>query len=127
MKVLHRKVLTAAELRLRDDGILEHRFHDESVLTLAGSEELIEYSLSIVDGSMPVLAVGTRIRHVERDARIYLTRGLPSRRLTRRLAMIAGTPVSRIVGNIFLGLNKPPFPTQLFTDEERAAAWLLDP
>jgi hypothetical protein len=30
------------------------------------------------------------------------------------------------MGNFFLGLNKPHFPTKLFTSEEKAEVWLKE-
>ena len=34
------------------------------------------------------------------------------------------SPLTRAIGNFFLGLNKPLMPTRLFTSEEEALAWL---
>ena len=39
-------------------------------------------------------------------------------------AIIVDSPVSRLIGSFFLGLNKPPFPTKLFTSEADAVEWL---
>jgi len=44
---------------------------------------------------------------------------------TARLAILIGSPVSRMLGNAYLGINKLPCPTKLFTDMEQAAEWLL--
>jgi hypothetical protein len=40
------------------------------------------------------------------------------------IAMIVKSPVSSIIGNFFLGLNKPSVPTQLFVSKEKATNWL---
>jgi len=34
------------------------------------------------------------------------------------------SPLSRAVGNIFLGVNRPLVPCRLFTSEPQALAWL---
>lgn len=39
-------------------------------------------------------------------------------------AFIVGSPISRVIGSFFLGLNKPPFPVRLFTSDEGALDWL---
>jgi len=44
---------------------------------------------------------------------------------TQRLALWVGNPVSRMLGNVYLGLNGGAFPTRLFTDESKATEWLL--
>ena len=41
------------------------------------------------------------------------------------LAIVVGSPVSRMIGNVMMGLAKPPYPTRLFVDEDEAKAWLL--
>jgi hypothetical protein len=40
------------------------------------------------------------------------------------IAMFIKSPVSRIIGNFFLGLNRSVVPAKLFTNEEKAVAWL---
>jgi len=47
-----------------------------------------------------------------------------SGRWCSRAAILVGSPVSRVMGNIYIGLNKPLVPTKLFTDEEVAVRWL---
>ena len=39
-------------------------------------------------------------------------------------AFIVGSPLSRVIGSLFLGLSKPPFPVRLFESEEEALEWL---
>ena len=40
------------------------------------------------------------------------------------IAMLVRSPVSSIIGNFFLGMNKPKVPTQLFSTEAKALKWL---
>ena len=40
------------------------------------------------------------------------------------IAMLIRSPVSSIIGNFFLGLNKSAVPTYLFTSEAKALQWL---
>lgn len=39
-------------------------------------------------------------------------------------ALITGSSLNRTLGNIFLTIDKPPVPTKLFTDEQKARQWL---
>ena len=39
-------------------------------------------------------------------------------------ALLIGNPVSRIIGNFYLGINKTIMPVKLFNSEEDAFAWL---
>ncbi len=42
----------------------------------------------------------------------------------RALAILIGSPTSRLLGTIFLGFQNPRVDTKLFTDEADAMAWL---
>jgi len=47
-------------------------------------------------------------------------------RTHRALAFIIDSGFSRVIGNFYLGLNKPKIPTKLFTKEEDAIEWLKE-
>lgn len=40
------------------------------------------------------------------------------------IGMLIRSPLSKVIGNFFLGISKPPVPTQLFNSEEKALDWL---
>lgn len=42
------------------------------------------------------------------------------------MAMLVNSPVQRMLGNLFMMLNKPPYPTRLFKEEADALAWLKE-
>jgi hypothetical protein len=44
---------------------------------------------------------------------------------TRAVALLIGSPTSRMIGNFFLTINRPPMPSKLFTDPAEAIRWLL--
>lgn len=44
--------------------------------------------------------------------------------LIRALAIIVGSPASRLFGTIFLRFQTPAVPTKLFTDDAMAVMWL---
>ncbi len=58
-----------------------------------------------------------------RDARVYFA-GSESKKVHSAAALLAQSPLSKVLGNLFLGLNKPLFPTRLFTSEKDAIEWL---
>jgi hypothetical protein len=39
-------------------------------------------------------------------------------------ALVVSSPLSRAIGNFFLGFNRPAMPTRLFESEAEALAWL---
>lgn len=40
------------------------------------------------------------------------------------MALLIGSPVSRMIGNFFLGINRLRVPVRLFSDEAEALEWL---
>ena len=43
---------------------------------------------------------------------------------TRAVAIIVGSPVSSLLGNFFLKLGLPVYPTRIFRSPDEARAWL---
>jgi hypothetical protein len=60
---------------------------------------------------------------IERGARQYHS-GEEAARVAIAVALIVDTPVSRVLGNSYLGVSKPHLPSQLFTSEADALEWL---
>ena len=71
----------------------------------------------------PVMVDTRLVKAVSREARAYAC-GPEAAALVSAQAVVVGSPVSRIIGSFFLGLNKPGFPTRMFTSEDEAADWL---
>ncbi len=40
------------------------------------------------------------------------------------MAMLVSSPVQRMIGNLFVLISRPPYPTRLFKDEESGLDWL---
>jgi len=71
----------------------------------------------------PLLVDVRQQRSVSREARQFYA----SKEFTDNvsaLAFIVESAISKVLANFYLGLNKPPYPTQLFTNEDKAIEWL---
>lgn len=44
-----------------------------------------------------------------------------------RVALLQGSTVTALAGNLFVRINKPATETKIFTDEQKARRWLLEP
>lgn len=73
----------------------------------------------------PVLVDMRGVRSQSREARLYFA-GPEAERVTAAVALLVGSPVSRVLANAFFRLSVPRIPTRLFTDEAAAVAWLLE-
>ena len=65
----------------------------------------------------------TKVTEIAKEARDYFANERTSS-IQRATALLINSPVSRIIGNFFMGLNKPISPTKLFTDPQEAIKWL---
>ena len=70
-----------------------------------------------------VLIDMTSVTQISKEARDYFANERTAS-IQRATALLIGSPVSRVIGNFFMGLNKPVSPTRLFTDPRRAIQWL---
>ena len=113
-------------IRLRQDGILEFRYKDRAEESLADARWGVSEAAELLGdgGPVPTMVVFGKLMNVSGKARAYFAGSEEVSRVISRAALIVETPVSRVIGNIFVGLNKPNMPVKLFTDEEKAVAWL---
>lgn len=61
------------------------------------------------------------VRNMDRDSRIFFSRleGIAA------VALVGGSPVARLIGNLFIGLNRSPMnAARMFAAEEEAVEWL---
>jgi len=67
------------------------------------------------------------IKGISKDVRDYINkREKETGSKAKKLAVIVGSSISRITGNIYLSFSKPAYPTKLFTNRDKALDWLLD-
>ncbi len=73
--------------------------------------------------NIPILVDLRKIKSISKEARDHFSMRdrMPG---VNAIAMLINSPVSKIIGNFFLGLNKPSVPTQLFTSKQKALLWL---
>jgi hypothetical protein len=93
--------------------------------TLADAQENVRISIQIGGGKRRPLLVDLReIKSQTREARDYYG-SEESGTCFSAAAVVVGSPVSRLLGNFFLGFNKSAHaPLKLFTSEQEAVEWL---
>jgi hypothetical protein len=109
---------------LDDDGIIHAELRAHVDVGLEDAREAIR-SIGTICGERrkPVLVDIRDIKSMSRDARVYFA-GEETAKFESAVALLLKSPLTRAIGNFFLGLNKTLFPTRLFTDEEEALSWL---
>ncbi len=108
---------------LRADGLLEYLTVPGLVITTNVALQVVEVGLQITDVARPTLVLMSDVARIERQARaIFVSEAYI--RLCCQTALVVGSPVSRVIGNFFVGLNRPTYPVAIFDDKELAAKWL---
>ncbi|MEE9190615.1 MAG: hypothetical protein V3U16_07585 [Candidatus Neomarinimicrobiota bacterium] len=121
-KTIHRS--RTAEMFLDEDGIIHQTHAPDSELTLEDiQEELVLYQRFAKREDAYILIDLGNVKSVTLKARMYLASNAVSK-FCSGAALIAPSLTSKVLGNFFLGLNKPVIPTKLFGSEEEGLKWL---
>ncbi len=72
--------------------------------------------------SIPILIDESEIKSMDRACRDCYARR--TRNVFSAVAYMARSTMGKIVGNFYLGINKPSHPFRLFTSESDAVEWL---
>jgi hypothetical protein len=121
----HETIITrTAKIWIREDGITQSVTLPNVRETLPDAKEVIA-TISRINHQKPVpVFVDMRLaREIDRETREYFSsnEGLL---VTKALALLVESSVSKIMANIFINFSKPAVPTRLFTSEDEAVAWL---
>ncbi len=113
-----------AMISLGEDGIVRFTVSAGADETLDDAREGVAAVVKISKGKKcPLLADIRRVRATSREVRRYYA-GEEATRAAAAAAILVGSPISRMIGSFFLGLNKPGIPVRLFASESEATEWL---
>ena len=99
-------------------------FVDGAEVSGDDARENLAVILRLVKGHRaPVMVDLRRIRSQSAEARSVFA-GHEATRVTLALALLIDSPISRVLGNFYLGFNKPQTPSRLFNSVREADAWL---
>lgn len=114
------------KFRLSEDNILYTECYPNTTMTLEDGKESTRISAEMVSYEpLPLFCDLTNVVKMTQECRKHFA-GEEHAKTFSKCALIVPTPMSRIIGNFFLGLNKPLKPTRLFTDKKAALAWLKE-
>ena len=121
MMVIKTLQTRAADVHLQDDGLLYIDVFPKAEIIKKDAEEILDAIVSVSDGiRYPLLIDGNSLLSVDRDSRkLFSTTPTVS-----AVALVVGTPLGKIIGNFFVGLNKTDMPFKLFTSKTEAFEWL---
>lgn len=107
-----------------DDGIARTVVRPDAEIGLKEARENTEIIFSLYSGKkFPLLVDSRNIKYITKEARDHFS--IKNRdTVVTSFAILIQSPLSRVVGNFFMGINKPSVPARLFTKESEALAWL---
>jgi hypothetical protein len=112
------------DARLRPDGVLQISWRPGFTIDAELARAAVAAGEEIAGGTPRRLLVDMRISgQMDRDARALFS--APSE-WADAVALWVQSPMSKVIANFFLGLQKPSSPTRLFTEESEALAWLME-
>ena len=113
-----------AKLWLGEDGIVRIIHVPGAEVTLEDAKEtMLAYMQIRQDKRRPLLVDTRTMKSLAREARKYYA-GDEAAQVASAVAIIVGTPVSRVLGNFYLGLSNPHLPSRLFSSDDEALEWL---
>jgi len=111
---------------VRPDNIMHTECFPNTVMTLEDGIESTAISAEMQNYKpLPLLCDLSNVVKMTQDCRAHFA-GPEHAKTFNKCALVVTNPISRIIGNFFLGLNKPLRPTQLFKTKEEGLKWLKE-
>ena len=115
------------EVWMDADGILYQDYPDGAEISIEDSlEELEIYQTTYCkDVKRPIVVDISNIKTVSKESRdIYSSEEMG--KTISAAALIVSNPVSRILGNLYMGISKTRMPVRMFARTEEAKNWLKE-
>lgn len=101
------------------------------VTALPGTEETLEQAKASVAAIWQVAEAQRRpllldmrpVKAQRREVRDYYA-SQEAAQAYKAVAILVDSPISKVIGNVFLGIGKLPVPTKLFSNDQEALVWL---
>lgn len=107
-----------------ESGIARIIYKAEARVTIAEARENVEAVAKVVGGVHSPVFIDVRpVSKIDRDSRQYFV-GDEAGEVTSATALLVDSPMSRVIGNFFIGLNRAEWPVRMFSGESEAMVWL---
>lgn len=124
-KINYQSVPGKAEMWSDKDNISWLVFAEGSEISKDDIEYLIKLATQKVEVNehLFVLVDMSLVESISPEARAFAA-GEDLASIYDALAIVAASPATRLVANFFIRFHKPPRPTKIFTETEKAVEWL---
>lgn len=109
---------------LRPDEIVQIECVPGTIMSLDEGKLSTQVVGELIAGKpRPLLCDLTNVTRMTQECRRHFA-GEEHAAVFTKCALVVTSPISKIIGNFFLGANKPLRPTRLFTNVEEGLQWL---
>jgi len=115
------------EYYIRPDGLFYNKIITNRALDVLDIQDQLEICRQIYEKYNAKLLVISDLRNLKgmtKEARRYSQQIAPFEQYIGATAVLIKSGLSKMLGNILIGLNKGNYPNKLFTKEAEAVAWL---
>ena len=117
-------VTRCCSFRLDPGGFVHATIREGATFEVTDARDAVAATWQIAgEQRRPVLVDMRGVRTLPREARDYFLSDEAATKL-RAVALVASSPVAKVIGNFILRLGDHKVPTQIFTEQEAARAWL---
>ena len=118
-------VETAITKALLDEGNIIHiTYKQDQEETLEEAKHVLAEMKKNVSGKrFPALIDLSTVKVVSGEVRAFHA-GKETAEVVVAAGLVINNPISKVIGNFFLSINKPAYPVKLFNSADEAYAWL---
>src|SRR5687767_2082585 len=100
-------------------GIVFFVYKPNTSIDLAAAKKIVNDRINFQQQvDYPIFCDIRSMKNADKAARDFLAKEGSS--YTKGVAVMVDSPMTKIIGNFYLGLNKPTSPTKMFTEREDA-------
>lgn len=107
-----------------EDGIIYIASKDKSYMDLEGARELTVAFKKLVSKPLPLLVDLNTSAGQSAESRKYFVSDPTHVSFITALVLLVNNPVAKVIANVYLGINKSPVPTRIFSSLEEGVNWL---
>lgn len=118
-----KEITTKTSRNWIDNGILFSENVGGNFIDLEEAKTISKVFKELAPDPLPLIVELGAPKGQSKEARDFFSSDPNHVETYTAVALLVSSPISKILANFYLGLNKPPKPTKLFTSRESAISW----
>ncbi|TPV93570.1 MAG: STAS/SEC14 domain-containing protein [Myxococcales bacterium FL481] len=119
-----KSISTRTSINWISNGIIYSSNQGTELIDLEEAERISAAFAELSPEGAPLLVDLGNPKGQTREARVFFSSSPDHLARYSAVALLVTNPIAKVLANFYLGLNRPPKPTRLFTSVPAAEAWL---